>query len=525
MPTTLDLIRRLRQAGIARRRRPMPRQQQPDAIRLEYGKAIIRRMLDPARELVVSRVLPLLPLLARRVDRFDADVNKTLDEVAEAFWRERFNTRDLEELARMYADRTSTFQAEQLRKQRVAALGVDVFAAEPNLEPITKAFVTENVALIKSVPNAYFDDIEKLVAREVRAGTRHEDIATKIAERYGVASSKARLIARDQVGKFYGDLNRVRQKALGVERYIWRSVRDNRVRPEHHHLDGKMFAWDKPPSEGHPGQPINCRCYPEPDFSDILNPQRAEQGLIAAANRSRPPVVKPPSAPALKSVADRVRSGDPLTPAEQAEIRKALADTLARNGFVDQDASRPGRDAFRISPGIAADGYHHWDGVLEVRGDDRHAIADALELLSHPNPQEFVKTLTPEARNMACVLLHESTHGHSPFGPRVYQGSAVGVEEVSTEVAARSMFAQITKSAPTKSYQEGIDHTITGIADGAGITKGQASLILRDASFALKRETRVSRGPDEHVRRFVDLMQISDVAKTHLYAHLTGGRW
>lgn len=303
---TVALIRRLRAARIARPRRRMPRQLQPDAIRLEYMKAIIRLALEPARAAVERELVPRLPLIvadARRArgDRRDApeDVNAALDEITDEFWRKSFEPTEVAALAATFADRTQKFNREQLRAQARAALGVDPFHAEPDLLPHVKAFVAENVALIKTVPNTYFDDVEKTVTAGVRAGVRHEDIARQLRERYGVAEQRAKLIARDQVGKFYGDLNRVRQKAMGVERYTWRSVNDNRVRKEHAERDGLVYEWSKPPADGHPGHAINCRCSPEPDFSDILDASSAQRDLAAmlAAEETAKDVAKATAPP------------------------------------------------------------------------------------------------------------------------------------------------------------------------------------------------------------------------------------
>lgn len=46
--------------------------------------------------------------------------------------------------------------------------------------------------------------------------------------------------------------------------YIWRTRGDGKVRPEHAANNGKIFAWDSPPSTGHPGEDYNCRCIAEP---------------------------------------------------------------------------------------------------------------------------------------------------------------------------------------------------------------------------------------------------------------------
>lgn len=51
--------------------------------------------------------------------------------------------------------------------------------------------------------------------------------------------------------------------------YIWRTRRDNKVRPAHADREGQIFSWDEPPTGGHPGEDHNCRCTAEPYFPEI----------------------------------------------------------------------------------------------------------------------------------------------------------------------------------------------------------------------------------------------------------------
>lgn len=46
--------------------------------------------------------------------------------------------------------------------------------------------------------------------------------------------------------------------------YIWRTVKDDRVRPEHAAREGQIFSWTDPPDDGHPGEAFGCRCWAEP---------------------------------------------------------------------------------------------------------------------------------------------------------------------------------------------------------------------------------------------------------------------
>lgn len=273
---------RARRAFLATRpraRKVLPPQLQPNAIRLEYAKAL-HEILAPARALVIARVLPDIAGLVReserertRTDAGGKKINETLDRISEDYYR-TMTPRVLEQAAAKFAGRTSSFQREQLNKQIRAAVGVDVIGTEPQLAPRIADFTAENVALIKSVPQKYFDDVEKRLMAGLRAGDRAETIAEDLEERFGVAESSANLIANDQIGKLYGELNQVRQEALGIESFVWETDQDERVRPSHAELQGQTFRWDDLPEvDGEvaaPGRPINCRCNASPDLTAIL---------------------------------------------------------------------------------------------------------------------------------------------------------------------------------------------------------------------------------------------------------------
>lgn len=67
---------------------------------------------------------------------------------------------------------------------------------------------------------------------------------------------------------FAGLINELRQRALGIRQYVWRSRDDGKVRSAHAHYDDQIFSWDDPPEGGHPGQAFNCRCHAEPYVQD-----------------------------------------------------------------------------------------------------------------------------------------------------------------------------------------------------------------------------------------------------------------
>lgn len=260
------------------RRKRLPKQLQPDAIRTAYFAAL-RNILGIAHQLVIRDIVPMLPNIVsqsarERGDamRFDASkdtVKRLIHQVTNTFSRQ-FPDERLEEIAREFGDRTSDFQRAQLNKQIHAAIGVEVPISDRRLGPLIQDFTKTNVELIQSIPEQYFEQLQERMLDGMADGIRPESLASELEERYGVAESRAQLIARDQIGKFYGDLNEERQTELGIEGYIWRGALDQRERSEHTEREGKFFSWDNPPEDGHPGEPIQCRCWAEPDFSSLL---------------------------------------------------------------------------------------------------------------------------------------------------------------------------------------------------------------------------------------------------------------
>lgn len=260
-------------------RRRLPRMLPPLALERAYFDALRKGPVETIRKLVEERLVPRLPRLAAnarsargakaRADAVDDEIGDLLDELADSY-AETWSRKNAARLAETIAGDLDRFQAYQLNRVLHEIVGVDVVGSEPWLADVIAAFTRENVALIKSLGAETFPKIESLVTRNLVDGERWEEVSTLLQDQLGVTERRANLIARDQAGKLYGDLNRVRQTDLGLGAYLWRTMRDNRVRDEHETRDGERYTWDDPPEDGHPGEAILCRCYAEPDLAPLL---------------------------------------------------------------------------------------------------------------------------------------------------------------------------------------------------------------------------------------------------------------
>lgn len=245
---------------------------------------MMRRKLEtlrlPAKEIKINRPdsadsIVYMPNGAsyeifNRTDDIGDDIADLMTSVRVGFG-DLFPDDDLEEIARNIANDTDAFNSKQIRKVIAGMVGADPFIPEPWLEREINIFVRQNVALIKSIPEQWFNQTEEIIFRGFRQGLRFEEMIPEIRDRYGKTKRRAELIARDQIGKLNGQLTQLRQQSLGIDKYIWRTVGDSRVRPEHRAREGKIFKWNSPPPDGHPGEAIQCRCWAEPVLAPILN--------------------------------------------------------------------------------------------------------------------------------------------------------------------------------------------------------------------------------------------------------------
>ena len=140
--------------------------------------------------------------------------------------------------------------------------------ASAPIGPALRLAQLEQVALIKSLPREAALRVQDLAQYTFLHGGRSTEMDAAILATGEVTKNRARLIARDQTAKLAANLTMVRALHIGSESYIWRTARDQRVRPTHRQVDGKTFTWkDKARlSDGHlvnPGIDIQCRCWSE----------------------------------------------------------------------------------------------------------------------------------------------------------------------------------------------------------------------------------------------------------------------
>jgi SPP1 gp7 family putative phage head morphogenesis protein len=171
--------------------------------------------------------------------------------------------------------------AEMLQKS--TGLDFTGLMRDEDLQDAVDSAIAANVSLIQSIPKQYLDKVEAAVLDGIQTGKRSDEIKKSILDIGHSTDSRAKLIAVDQLGKINGRLAQIRQQKLGITHYTWSTSHDERVRHSHRLRDGLIFAWNDPPSDGHPGIPIRCRCVPIPYTAHLFdkNAKTPEQAMAA----------------------------------------------------------------------------------------------------------------------------------------------------------------------------------------------------------------------------------------------------
>lgn len=136
-----------------------------------------------------------------------------------------------------------------------------------------------NAAMIKSLIPSIAEKTADKIKDETFRGLRASEIAEMIKKDFPKeTNASAELIARTEVSKTRCALIKARSESLGMDWYIWRTSKDERVRSSHDFMDGVLVRWRDPPNPEaldpkgkqraygnyHAGNTFNCRCYPEP---------------------------------------------------------------------------------------------------------------------------------------------------------------------------------------------------------------------------------------------------------------------
>jgi SPP1 gp7 family putative phage head morphogenesis protein len=360
-------------------------------------------------------------------------------------------------------------------RQEFKRLGINLRKEEPKFNGLIAGWRRDNIALITSLVDQELGTIQNLLADG--EGRRVESLANDIEERLRVTRSKAELLARDQVLKLNAKITGERQKAAGVEQYIWTTSGDERVRSRHADLEGETFRWDDPPvtnedgDRNHPGEDYQCRCTAYPVLPE-LGEGGDEDGAGGGEEPPEPPnpgsdepAPEPePGRPPMEPLAAKAGALLEALTRSPGDARSLVREQIARAMPLasSKDLAKGGAQKLstqRLPMGVNA--YHSTDtGEVVVSTDTYRKAKAAARFLAEGAYGEDFRDLDPipgkvgpiEALNGLRTVVHEEVHGHSRVGVYSYRGVGRVLEEVGTESTARHVVRNLSPEIAANPY-------------------------------------------------------------------------
>jgi SPP1 gp7 family putative phage head morphogenesis protein len=174
--------------------------------------------------------------------------------------------------------------------------GLDWIEVGPDITPgmreaLTKQLTTNLDLDVKNFLATEIPDLRRVVEENAFAGYRADRLAKVIQARYGVTKRKAAFLADQETGLLVSKYREEQAKSIGAVAYKWSTSHDERVRPDHRALNGRIFFFSDPPitntrtgARNNPGEDFRCRCVAMPVISipgnlnlhDVANCKRAE---------------------------------------------------------------------------------------------------------------------------------------------------------------------------------------------------------------------------------------------------------
>ena len=246
----------------------------PDAATVTYSRAI-QKMIDAlAKHTMTSFDKYIAPKLKARQDALYIE-DGIFDGLKRFFNSVRVKMEQLvvsatvEKSAVEFTHNVNRFNRHNV-EQQMAVKNIDLVATEPWVKDFVAEKVKDNVGYIKTIHSDYFDGIENIVSNGIANGASLKSMREQLVRQADISKSKAQFIAVDQAGSMLGQMTAQRHQRLGIEKFIWDTSGDERVRASHRKLDGKVFSYDAPPEVNGrivlPGEDYRCRCIAMPVF-------------------------------------------------------------------------------------------------------------------------------------------------------------------------------------------------------------------------------------------------------------------
>ena len=255
------------------------------------ARRTMKRMAEPMKQdinLILEQMRANQTLSASEVGRRLENIRRTYEDMF---------AMNAPQIAKSWVDRVNQNNRKKLMANLREQLGIDVGTIlNEDMQKDLDIMMLESATYIKTIPTQLVGKVAERVLQHYKGQPFPENrtLRQQIKEEFKVSDNRAKVLARDQTAKMNTSINAIRDKDIGIEMYIWRTSRDERVvgtpggkypkgtklHRNHYLMEGKWCRWDDPNvystdqgktwkqraenmPHNHPGNDIQCRCVAE----------------------------------------------------------------------------------------------------------------------------------------------------------------------------------------------------------------------------------------------------------------------
>lgn len=183
-----------------------------------------------------------------------------------------FSYKVLKSLISKFAQKIFFFSKNKLSNQMEKIFGLKPFYSQENLKIAINLWVEKNITKLNNNLIQYVQNNKLTIYSIFEKEEKGKEYFKKtIIENELKFESSIAFLARDQVSGLDGLLTKILHAEIGLDDFIWSTCRDDKVRPTHRALEGKLCSWSNlPKSNGisiYPSSENGCRCVARPVVS------------------------------------------------------------------------------------------------------------------------------------------------------------------------------------------------------------------------------------------------------------------
>ena len=255
------------------------------------ARRTMKRMAEPMK----ADIALILEQMQANQTLSAAEVGRRLENIRRTY--EDMFAMNAPQIAKAWVDRVNQNNRTKMIADLRDKLGIDVGTIlNEDMQKELDIMMLESATYIKTIPTQLVGKVAERVLQHYKGQPFPENrtLRQQIKEEFKVSDNRAKVLARDQTAKMNTSISAIRQHDIGIEMYIWRTVKDERVvgkpgglypkgtklHKNHYIMEGKCCRWDDPNvysedngktwkqrtenmPHNHPGDDIQCRCRPE----------------------------------------------------------------------------------------------------------------------------------------------------------------------------------------------------------------------------------------------------------------------